>query len=282
MNSIGTSSIQSRDSRTLFERCKAFRDRYRVQTSVTLAVLTALTFVGAQIIPAIQEYVVAKGVLLYLSLLVLLDLAVSIHHLQRPSSSRVTRDQDESMPMLVDAVACCRTDGADLLEYAGSTTLPLIRAIRRERVPMRMLVKHPETVDGLQRHRNITALDTMYASIFDNYDGIFEIRCYKLPFSLRGRRLGREILEVGWLTPDVKRSTAFGHSNPSIVADLSDRGNAHLRDFFERTFEMLWNDENTEDGRVVLARLQQSKFREVASQPANEISDQLVDTSVVS
>src|SRR5215217_5775748 len=191
MNSSGSSSIQKRDARTLFERCKAFRDRYRIQTSIVLAVLTALTFIAAQIIPAVQNYVIANGVLLYLTLLIVLDLGVSVHHLQRPPSTRVARDQDESMPMLLDAVACCRTDGADLLEYAGSTTLPLIRAIRRQRVPMRMLVKHPETVDGLQRHRNITALDTIYASIFDNYDGMFEIRCYKLQFSLRGRRLGR-------------------------------------------------------------------------------------------
>lgn len=258
MNNTGSSDVQEVEAKTMVGRFNAFRERYRAQTSVALAVLVAITFIAAQVVPAIEQFVLTSGLLQYITLIVLLDLAVSVYAMQRPPATRVARNQDESMPRLIEALPLCRTDSVDLLDYAGFTTLPLIRAIRREGVPMRMLIKHPETTDGLQRQRNITTLDTICNSIFDDYRGSSEIRCYRLPYTLRGRRLGKELLELGWLTPDVKRQTAFGHGNPSLIADLSDSNNEHLRIFFDRTFETLWNDVGTEDGRVVLERLNPS------------------------
>jgi hypothetical protein len=220
-------------------------------------VLASLTFIAAEIVPAIQELVSTSGLLQYVTLIVLLDLAATVHLQQRAALTSFAKDQDNSMPKLIEAVTCCRNDSADLLEYAAATTLPLIRAIRREGVPMRLLVKHPSTVTGLQRHRMITALDTIYNSIFENYSGDFEIRCYKLPFTLRGRRLGKELLELGWLTPDVRRQTAYGHANPSVLADLSSSENDFLVAFFGRTFKEYWDDSDTEDARIVLERLKE-------------------------
>ncbi len=258
MNVTGSNNIQTSETKTILGRFKTLRDRYRIHSSVALAVFATLTFIAAEIVPAVQKFVLESGLLQYVTLLVLLDLAISIYLVQRPPAIRLMGNQDESMPRLIESLARCRTDGVDLLEYAGETTLPLIRAIRREGVPMRMLVKHPETIDGLQRQRNITTLDTIYKFIFDDYRGSFEIRCYRLPFSLRGCRLGRELLEVGWLTPDVKRQTAYGHVNPSFIADLSNSSNEHLHKFFDRTFDILWNNDGTEEGLAVLERLQAS------------------------
>ena len=246
MNLTGSSNVPKAKPDTMLGRFNAFRDRYRIHTSATLAVLAALTFIVAEIVPAVQQFVV------------LLDLTVSLYLLRRPPTTQMAKNQDESMPRLIEALPHCRIDGVDLLEYAGATTLPLIRAIRREDLPLRILVKHPETINGIQRQRNITTLDTICNSIFENYQGTFEIRCYRLPYTLRGRRLGKKLLELGWLTPDVKRQTAFGHGNPSLIADLSNRNNEHLHVFFETTFETYWNDPETEDGRAVLERLHAS------------------------
>lgn len=258
MTMTGSSDVQDTqlsEPKTLIGRFNALRDRYRLHTSIALAVLAALTFIAAEIVPAIQDYILTSGLLQYVTLIVLLDLATSVYLLQRPQATRLARNQDESMPTLLEACPHCRGDGVDLIEYASATTLPLIRAIRREGVPMRLLIQHPENIVGLQKHRSITTLDTIYNSIFDDYQGSFEIRCYKLPYTLRGRRLGKTVLELGWLTPDVKRQTAYGHGNPCIIADLSISSNQHLLVFFERTFETLWNHTETEDGRAVLERL---------------------------
>jgi hypothetical protein len=234
-------------------RFKGFLDRYRGLAYKTFAAIAAVTFVVAQYFPVVQQLIVQTDLIQYLTLLILLDLAVYMH--QAPHVA-LSENQDESLPRLIAAVPSCRKETVDLLEYAGMTILPLIRTIRREGIQMRMLVKHPDTVEGIQKQRMIATLDTLFNSIFENYSGQFEIRCYRLPFTIRGRRLGMEILELGWLTHDRKGLSAHGHSNPSVIADLSSKSSAHLRAFFDKTFTDLWNDNETEDGRAVLQRLQ--------------------------
>ena len=258
MNMTGSSNVNEGEAKSFVDKIKAFRERYRAQTSIALAVIAALTFIAAEYAPVIQQFILTSGLLQYVTLIVVLDLATAVYIMQRPPTTRIARNQDESMPKLIEALSECRSDSVDLLEYAATTTLPLIRAIRRERVPVRMLVKHPETVGGLQRQRTIGTLEIIYDSIFDDYRGSFEVRCYRLPYGLRGRRLGKKLLELGWLTPDPKRQTTYGHANPGILADLSNTNNEHLRAFFDRTFDILWNDSETEDGKAVLERLKVS------------------------
>ncbi len=255
MNSTGYNFGNITGSKTLIDRFRSLRDRYHTQTSVVLAVIAIIAFILAQLIPAVEEYIIKTGFIQFLILIVVLDLAVSIHIFQRPTTTSLARNQDETMPMLVDAVSHCRTDGVDLLEYAGYTTLPLIRAIQREGAPLRMLVKHPDTITGPQKQRNIVTLETIYNSVYANStNSSLEIRCYRFPYTLRGRRIGKVLLELGWLTPDIPRNTAYGHGNPSVLVDLSASQNTHLLVFFNRTFDDLWTASDTEDGRAVLNR----------------------------
>lgn len=255
MQATGYDIVSAAKKKTVLGRFAAFRDRYRVHTSATLAVLAALTFIAAETFPAVQQFVSTSDLLQYVTLIIVLDLAASVYFQQQSPTRRVVKNQEESMTTLIEAVPHCRRDGADLLEYAGQTTMPLIREIERAGVPMRMLVKHPETLTGPQKSRSITALDTLYNSVFDRSDTAFEVRCYRLPFALRGRRLGKAVLELGWLTPDLQGQTAYGHANPSLIADLSTSSNDHLRAFFDRTFNDLWKDKGTEHGREVFRRL---------------------------
>ena len=72
---------------------------------------------------------------------------------------------------------------------------------------------------------------------------------------LRARRIGVDLLEIGWLTPDPRRNTAYGHQNPSLLLRAGAASNATFVDFFDRTFNELWDHSETEDGAAVLARL---------------------------
>lgn len=238
--------------RTFTARFKEFRDRYRVHAAVTIAVLATISLILAEILPSVKNFITTNGVIEYIILLIVLDLTMAIHSQRIEASTWILENQDESLPRLQQAVRRSQKDGVDLLEYAGATILPLIREIQRNGVSMRMLVQHPDKISGIQKQRMLATLDTILNSIFENDKSNVEIRCYKLPFSVRGRRLGNELLEIGWLTHDLKRQTTYGHQNPSVIADLFIRENEHLRIFFERTFEDLWNHEETEDGREVL------------------------------
>lgn len=237
-------------------RLRRLLERYRPQALIAVAVSATIALLLAQIVSSFDEFLTDNEIIPYLTLLIVLDLAVAQQAAREPETLDLADNQDESMPVLLTAVSSCRRTGADLLEYAAATTLPLIRALRREEVPVRILIKHPETVDGVQRQRSIITLETLYNSIYAEYDGEFEIRCYRQGYSLRARRLGNVLLELGWLTPNVERQTAYGHHNPSIMVDLTKAHGDSLRSFFDRTFSDLWSADETEDGRRVLERMQ--------------------------
>jgi hypothetical protein len=238
---------------TVVGRFNALLATYRRQAIAVIAVIAIITIIAAEVFPTVQNFLTARNVVAFVTLLILLDLAaIEYKQTTEDSGVRIIKNQDESLPYLGTQVKHCRHSTIDLLEYAASTTLPLIREIRREEVPLRILVKHPDTVVGLQRQRMIATLDTIYNSIFENYTGSLEIRCYRQPYSLRARRLGEHVMELGWLTPDIKRRMAYGHANPSMLVDLRQVENAHLRIFFQRTFDDLWGATDTQNGLDVL------------------------------
>jgi hypothetical protein len=229
--------------------------QYRPQLLVVLAVAAGLLLLASQIFPQVQSFLLQTNVVSIVTLLIVIDLASMQLSEAKTSGQALAANQDESMPLLVERVAECRNGSADLLEYAGATTLPLIRKIAREGIAIRILIKHPETTQGLQKDRMITTLDTLYNSVFDGATGGFEVRCYRQPYSLRGRKLGEALLEVGWLTPDYRRHTAYGHGNPSFLVELTNPASKPLLELFTRTFADLWDAPDTEDGMLVLVRL---------------------------
>lgn len=242
---------------TILGRLNRFLDRYRSKALTFLAVLVVLALIASKVFPSFGAFLTSNNVVPYLTLLLVIDLSLLLYSQNNAVGDGVDRfrDQDESLPALIAAVSSCRKSRIDLIEYAGGSALPLIREIQRRRIPVRILVKHPDTVSGVQRLRMTSTLDTFYNSIFAQSDD-FEIRCYRLPYSVRARRFGNSFLELGWLTPDPKRQTAYGHGNPSIMVDLKVVENQTFEEFFDRSFDTLWEAQDTEDGRAVLDRTQ--------------------------
>lgn len=239
-----------------FGRLNRFIEKHKSRALVVVGVLALIGILIGQVVPGVQDILIAKGVFTCLILLLVIDLARADAGRLEHQSLEGAVNQDEALPILIAVVPECRRETFQLLEYASATTLPFIRSIQREGATLQLLLKHPETVTGLQRQRMITTLDTLYNSIFDGYSGSFEARCYRQPYSLRGRRLGGRMLEVGWLTPDYRRSTAYGHANPSVLLEGLNATTKPFFDFFDRTFNDLWSAPDTEDAKVVMQRMQ--------------------------
>ena len=166
MSSGGYEREGKTESRTLTESFRSLRQKYQSRVTIVLVIIAIVVYSLEEISPSVEEYVVKSGLLEYIILIILLDIGYFIYRFEKPATMNVAHNQDETMPKLIEVVPLCRSTGIDLLEYAGFTTLPLIRAVQREGVHMRMLVKHPDTVDKIQAQRTITTLDTIYNSIF--------------------------------------------------------------------------------------------------------------------
>lgn len=164
-----------------------------------------------------------------------------------------SENQETTLPLLTKEISKHGVKSVKMIEYAGQTVLPLIRKAASSNVKVSLLVCHPDCLSKRQRDRSLSVLDTIYNSIFfDNPDNI-EVKCYKLPFGLRGRLIDDSCLELGWLTSDIQGKTAHGHDNPSLFVRSHDPTFRFHHLFFLRTFDDLWSNETTIDARNVLA-----------------------------
>lgn len=236
---------------------RRIREKYREQTLVAFAIISTVVLILSEIIPSLRHFLSEASVIEYATLLLVIDVALALHSLRRQSQPlRVHSSQADSAAELSAVASQCRGETVDLLEFAGMNALQLIRALRASEANIRMLMKHPDSVVGAQRDRAMDMILLLQLTLFVDYKGSFKLRCYRAPYSLRGRRLGDRLLELGWLTPSGDPEFVHGYDNPSILLDPMERSSAALVDFFSRSFEELWSDSETLDAVAVLREYQ--------------------------
>jgi hypothetical protein len=135
---------------TTYAKVARFVDHYKVPALGGLALVALVAGIVGQFVPRVQNFLTAKDVVAYLTLLVVIDFAITDRRRQEENSVSFAENQDESLPILIQAVEAAKNQPVDLLEYAGQTTLPLIRCVQKAGCPVRILMKHPDTVAGLQ------------------------------------------------------------------------------------------------------------------------------------
>lgn len=238
----------------MYAKLRKLQGKYHKQVIIGLVVVASAALVLSQVSGGINQLVSGASALSFVTLLLVADVALSLEGAaSRAKGMRVSREQDYLMPTLLDAVETIRPGGtADLLEYAGISITPLIRRLKEHGATMRILLKHPETCGRYQILRTQTNIEALYSSVLSDYSGKFEIRCYRAPYTLRGRRIGSRFLEVGWLTPDFARDTAFGRVNPSVYLDPAVEGGEYLLSLFQKTFQDLWEHPTTVDASSLI------------------------------
>jgi hypothetical protein len=165
------------------------------------------------------------------------------------SRINVSRDINETNALLAKEVSQIPPATADLLEFSGDDARDLLVNLANGGTKVRLLLKHPDSVGNLQQQRIVAA----YGDLKDRVTpDSLEIKFYRSAPSIRGRRLGTRVLNVGWYTPDfspkgeITRWEVIEDRNPTVTGNLQTAdgqpladGQA-LHDMFRRTFDGLW------------------------------------------
>lgn len=253
----------SKNHQTLLWRLSNLVDQHRTRGLIAIVVAITIAVTASKVFPRIDALMKDVNVVAFITFLIVVDIALALNKKKPLDQVQFCENQDDSFQEMIPASKGCKK--AFLIEYAGATTLPLIRALHRERAQVRILIQNPGLMEGLHRERSIATLDTLYNSIFTATTDDFEIRCYALQYTLRGRYLQGKILELGWLTPDYKNKMAYGHTNPSLLVRVFDPSTEHFLSFFNRTFDDYWNHPGTVDGKLVLEKLKPPRLKAPAN-----------------
>jgi hypothetical protein len=247
--------------KTFYRKLIDLRQRYAKEVAIALGLLAILAFLLAQVIPDIEQWMLKSNALTLLIFLLVLDISYVLSQLVLRPQITVSRDQDDDQTEFLKLCKNSRIDRADLLEFSTAEAGAIIRALKERQCPMRILVKHPDSVQEDDAKERV--IQTVWRLIEHTLDDCpkASIRCYRQPASIRGRRLGNAYLNLSWYTPDLKtpQFETRGHTNPLITVDLATLEGQYLLRMFEGLFDRLWTSKYTEDAKAVMDHMKQSK-----------------------
>lgn len=149
-----------------------------------------------------------------------------------------------------------------MLEYSAVSVWDLIAWLAEQGASLRILIKHPASTTGdFQRTKILNSIRHLDRFVLREHRTRVQIRCYKSPASLRGKKFDDLLMDVGWYTPDLGRQGAadddedwevIGHLNPLVVSSAETEEGQHLREMFDRVFESLWEAAKDNDAHEIV------------------------------
>ncbi len=230
-------------------RVGRFVERYRLAISRSvLVVVLALVAVGWEI-DEVRKVVVTSGVLLVVLLGFVIEMSGTLSaYIAGKHPVQICRDDAQNNASLESHLAERPPKTAHLLEYSANSVLGVVEELARRGAAIRILIRHPKTVGKFQRRRILASIAHIERFVIREYRPKLdlEMRCYRMPASLRGRKFDNALVNLGWYTSDISTDASdpgmevMGHTNPLIMCSPKTEGGDYLAQFFERYFTSLW------------------------------------------
>jgi hypothetical protein len=231
----------------VWTRIRALAERHRAAITRTIFVLTAAVVVVGWLVDEVQDFLLDSGLLLLLVLALLTDLTITVSRLTS-GDHRLTavRDDRESHEQLLAQIRAHPPKQVDMLEFSGYSVQPLLEQLAHRGCRVRLLVRDPTCAKEIQRTRILASVRHVQDLISKRYGAEIEIRYYRAPPSVRGRKFDDKVVWLGWYTPsvgpdgDTDDNEVMGHHNPTVICSTASDEGQGLRDFFDRVFAALW------------------------------------------
>lgn len=225
----------------------AFIDKHIGVLGSLLFVLVAAVTVTAHFIRPFEDLIVRDNlwsVLIIGLMVVVLDHLVKIHPAP-PKPVLELCESDDKVHSTLDSIAASRPKKADLIEYSAHTIQRFLGQLCDSNCVIRLLVQHPDSAPNqFQADRIRVNLANMAKVTFENYNRV-EIRCYRMPASIRARCFDDDQVIIGWYRYVRGGTGVAGHTNPMIAAIGPSPESRELVQWFRKVFDELWDHPDT-------------------------------------
>lgn len=164
-----------------------------------------------------------------------------------------TGSQEEGTEILCEAIDSNDPNIVKMIEYSSGTVNQVVNKALNSGAHVKLLLKSPKTMnldedDWREEYVRLRNSLTRYCDNFSNSDNL-HIRFYEENATLRGRKIGNDVINVGWYTFDDRSggiTSVWGPQNPTIFLYDEDHENySPINEFFEQVFEDLWESGTT-------------------------------------
>jgi hypothetical protein len=139
---------------------------------------------------------------------------------------------------------------ARFIEYSSDNIRPVIQELLEDGTDVHLLMQHPDS--AISDYQKNKILQKMQGTHFDfsSSSGSLTMDYYKDIASIRGRVFDNELICVGWYTYDRRDNEknepeVWGHNNPTIVIESTDKGFSDILGMFDTVFENLLKNSET-------------------------------------
>ncbi len=194
----------------------------------------------------------------YESLWPLVMVALLIEVIHRLSDLKATggdltvfRDQGAALPRLLEYLDSHTPRKADFILQSSVSMRPVVYKLANQGTPVLLLVQHP--LSAISKHKGKHIRDTIVGLQEDLSGRRVTILCYRSPASIRGCRLGDQMIAMGWYRYDSGApGVLHGDGNAVIVASLSCEEGRVLDATYGAALEALVSARDTVDASVAL------------------------------
>ncbi len=229
-------------------KVRQYLDRHIRRLGSLLIGASVVTIALAHFVPPIEEFIVETNIFSILIIgfmVVVLDHLVELHPAPaKPEMELYARHTDATVA-LEKYLAARQVTKADLIEYSARTINDLLQELRAVNCEIRLLLQHPDAAGPKFQHQRIReSIADLTKVVFENYNRV-EIRCYRLPASIRARCFDDDQVFVGWYRYVGGDTWVAGHTNPMIAAISHNPAGKELLGWFRSSFDALWNHPDT-------------------------------------
>ncbi len=206
----------------------------------------------SEFVPSVRTFLVQSSFFNVLILVLLFEVLRRVVELKLEGRSigvRVDLNQDEAWPELQRYIQARRPKNIDMIEYSGGTVIAMLEELCRanDAARLRLLLCHPEQARSkFERNRIRSNMDYLVGKL--STTSRLEIRCYRVPASIRGRCFDGDFLNIGWYTYHNRRGgeeEIQGHVNAMVTTSTSCAEGKKLLATFSQGFDDLWNHPKT-------------------------------------
>jgi hypothetical protein len=226
-----------------WEAVRRFIDKRVRQLGAALIVAVAAVTAAAHFFHPVEDFLVREnlwGVLIIGLLVIVLDHLVELHPAPPTPVLTLCTNHAQATSVLEKYVTERKPARADLIEYSAFTIHTLLTELRDANCEVRLLVQHPDSAQtSFQESRIRHSLASLVKVTFERYNRV-EIRCYRVPGTVRARCFDDDYVIVGWYRYMEADTSVTGHTNPMIAADGHSAEGRDLIKWFRKAFEDLW------------------------------------------
>ena len=211
------------------------------------------------LLPTQPNIMIAVTILILTSVgWLLLDYLSEVKRLIKPAEIRFYPNQEEADRELRAFIDSARPGEADLLECSSATVYQnIISPLVTRGNKIRLLIQNPKVARGrfgpsAREERRICdqfAITLGSEPPVASYDKL-RIRFYSEVPSLRGRKFGNKLINVGWYTYDLRPEETpvetnpvqiHGHNNPLLSIASTEKDFDIIESMFSKVFKNLWD-----------------------------------------